>query len=103
MLARVRLVHPDGRAVETGIVDNETLGYFLARIHLFLQKIGVDQTKVRFRQHMANEMAHYACDCWDAELLTTSGWVECVGCADRSSADHWQPITVVTRNYVTPD
>ena len=33
---------------------------------------------------MANEMAHYACDCWDAEILTSYGWVECVGCADRS-------------------
>ncbi|OAA64174.1 glycyl-tRNA synthetase [Niveomyces insectorum RCEF 264] len=76
-----------GQAVRDGIVDNETLGYFLARIHLFLEKIGVDQTKIRFRQHMANEMAHYAADCWDAELLTSSGWVECVGCADRSAYD----------------
>lgn len=76
-----------GQAVRDGLVDNETLGYFLARIHLFLKKIGVDQNKVRFRQHMANEMAHYACDCWDAELLTSAGWVECVGCADRSAYD----------------
>lgn len=36
---------------------------------------------------MANEMAHYAADCWDAELLTSYGWVECVGCADRSAYD----------------
>ncbi len=36
---------------------------------------------------MSNEMAHYACDCWDAELLTSYGWVECVGCADRSAFD----------------
>ena len=36
---------------------------------------------------MPNEMAHYACDCWDAELLTSYGWVECVGCADRSAFD----------------
>lgn len=76
-----------GQAVKDGLVDNETLGYFLARIHLFLEKIGVDLSKMRFRQHMANEMAHYACDCWDAELLTSSGWVECVGCADRSAYD----------------
>ncbi|KAK4238944.1 hypothetical protein C8A03DRAFT_14634 [Achaetomium macrosporum] len=76
-----------GQAVRDGTVDNETLGYFLARIHLFLKKIGIDQNKIRFRQHMANEMAHYACDCWDAELLTSSGWVECVGCADRSAYD----------------
>lgn len=76
-----------GQAVKEGLVDNETLGYFLARIHLFLERIGVDLSKMRFRQHMANEMAHYACDCWDAELLTSSGWVECVGCADRSAYD----------------
>lgn len=76
-----------GKAVSSGLVDNETLGYFLARIQLFLKKIGVDQSKLRFRQHMANEMAHYAADCWDAELLTSYGWIECVGCADRSAYD----------------
>ncbi|CAJ0553903.1 Ff.00g124150.m01.CDS01 [Fusarium sp. VM40] len=76
-----------GQAVKEGLVDNETLGYFIARIHLFLEKIGVDMSKLRFRQHMANEMAHYACDCWDAELFTSSGWIECVGCADRSAYD----------------
>lgn len=36
---------------------------------------------------MANEMAHYAADCWDAELKTSFGWIECVGCADRSAYD----------------
>lgn len=76
-----------GQAVRTGIVDNETLGYFLVRVLLFLEIIGVDRTKLRFRQHMANEMAHYAADCWDAELLTSHGWIECVGCADRSAYD----------------
>lgn len=74
-------------AVASGLVDSESLGYFIARIHLFLKRIGIDQEKVRFRQHMANEMAHYAADCWDAELLTSFGWIECVGCADRSAFD----------------
>lgn len=76
-----------GNAVESGLVANETLGYFMARIQLFLLKIGVDSNKLRFRQHMGNEMAHYACDCWDAECLTSYGWIECVGCADRSAYD----------------
>ncbi|KAI2829298.1 hypothetical protein CBS133816_4574 [Aspergillus niger] len=76
-----------GEAVASKMVDNETLGYFLGRIYTFLLKIGVDTNKVRFRQHMANEMAHYATDCWDAELQTTYGWIECVGCADRSAYD----------------
>lgn len=76
-----------GEAVRAGTVANETLGYFMARIQQFLVKMGTDPNRLRFRQHMANEMAHYACDCWDAELLTSYGWVECVGCADRSAFD----------------
>ncbi|EEQ85943.2 glycyl-tRNA synthetase [Blastomyces dermatitidis ER-3] len=76
-----------GKAVADKIVDNETLGYFLARIQLFLLKIGIDESKIRMRQHMMNEMAHYAQDCWDAELFTSYGWIECVGCADRSAYD----------------
>ncbi|KAI5802893.1 glycyl-tRNA synthetase [Pyronema domesticum] len=87
-----------GDAVKEGIVDNETLGYFLARIFLFLTELGVDPEKLRFRQHMANEMAHYATDCWDAELLTSYGWVECVGCADRSAYD----LTVHTKKTGQP-
>ncbi|KAK6000146.1 hypothetical protein QM012_004134 [Aureobasidium pullulans] len=76
-----------GEAVKTKLVDNETLGYFLVRIYQFMQKIGIDMNKLRFRQHMANEMAHYASDCWDCELLNSYGWTECVGCADRSAYD----------------
>jgi len=76
-----------GEAVAAGTVANPTLGYFLTRINKFLLKVGVDPGRLRFRQHMANEMAHYACDCWDAEILTSYGWVECVGCADRSAFD----------------
>ncbi|KAG4305030.1 hypothetical protein PORY_001705 [Pneumocystis oryctolagi] len=76
-----------GEAVSQGILENTTLAYFLARIQMFLIKIGIDKNKLRFRQHMQNEMAHYASDCWDAELLTSYGWIECVGCADRAAYD----------------
>jgi glycyl-tRNA synthetase len=40
-----------GKAVAEKLVDNETLGYFLTRIQIFMEKLGVDQKKVRFRQH----------------------------------------------------
>ncbi|KXN72622.1 glycyl-tRNA synthetase [Conidiobolus coronatus NRRL 28638] len=78
---------PIGEAVSSKLVDNETLGYFLVRIHKFLTKIGINPDRLRFRQHLNNEMAHYACDCWDAEIHTSYGWIECVGCADRSAYD----------------
>lgn len=68
-------------------MKNETLGYYLARIQEFLIRIGISPDGLRFRQHMCNEMAHYAKDCWDAECLTSHGWIECVGCADRSDHD----------------
>ncbi|KAJ3722077.1 hypothetical protein DFJ43DRAFT_1093887 [Lentinula guzmanii] len=76
-----------GEAVEKGIIANETLAYFMARIYLFLLKIGINPDRLRFRQHMANEMAHYATDCWDAEIHNSTGWTECVGCADRAAYD----------------
>jgi glycyl-tRNA synthetase len=78
---------PVGEAVDNGVIANETLGYFLARIHQFLIKIGINPDRLRFRQHMANEMAHYATDCWDAEIHNSTGWTECVGCADRAAYD----------------
>jgi len=42
---------------------------------------------LRFRQHLRDEMAHYATDCWDAEIQNSYGWIECVGIADRSCFD----------------
>ena len=82
------LIMSIGEAVQKGIVNNETLGYFMARTQLFAERIGLDPSRLRFRQHLKTEMAHYAADCWDLEIHTnTSGWVECVGHADRSCYD----------------
>ncbi|CAF4311876.1 unnamed protein product [Rotaria socialis] len=76
-----------GDAVRSNVINNETLAYFIGRIYLFFTKIGIDKTRIRFRQHMSNEMAHYASDCWDVECKISYGWIECGACADRSSYD----------------
>ncbi|GMH62971.1 hypothetical protein TrRE_jg13483, partial [Triparma retinervis] len=76
-----------GSAVASGLVDNETLGFFLARTQQFCERIGMDPSRVRFRQHLKTEMAHYACDCWDLEIKSSYGWTECAGHADRSAYD----------------
>lgn len=60
-----------GDAVRAGTIANETLGYYIGRIFLYLDRVGIARDKMRFRQHLGNEMAHYACDCWDAECKTT--------------------------------
>ncbi len=75
-------------AVETGVIAHEVLGYNIALTNEFLTKVGIDPTKLRFRQHLTDEMAHYAIDCWDAEIETDRfGWVEIVGIADRTDYD----------------
>uniref|UniRef100_A0A7S3V646 glycine--tRNA ligase n=1 Tax=Chaetoceros debilis TaxID=122233 RepID=A0A7S3V646_9STRA len=76
-----------GEAVKSDLVNNETLAYFMARTQLFMEKIGMDPARLRFRQHLTTEMAHYACDCWDLEIKSSYGWIECVGHADRACYD----------------
>ena len=65
----------------------QTLAYFIGRTYLFLVTAGVRPQRLRFRQHLVHEMAHYAEDCWDAEVECSYGWVECAGLADRSAYD----------------
>lgn len=75
-------------AVDDGIVNNEALAYYMFLTNDFLLSIGVDLKKLRFRKHDDSELAHYAQECWDAELFSERfGWVECVGIADRSAYD----------------
>lgn len=74
-------------AVNNKIVDNQTLGYFMVRSYLFLQACGIPKEAIRFRQHLKTEMAHYASDCWDAEVETSYGWIEIAGHADRACFD----------------
>lgn len=52
-----------------------------------LMSIGVKEDKIRFRQHLKDEMAHYAADCWDAEVELSYGWTEVTGVADRGCWD----------------
>jgi glycyl-tRNA synthetase len=76
-----------GEAVKNGTVNNETLGYLIVRTYLFLTSLGIKPESCRFRQHLPTEMAHYAADCWDAEIETCYGWLESVGIADRACFD----------------
>ena len=74
-------------ALEKNIIRHSTVGFFMAKTYDFLVKVGIDPSRMRFRQHEADEMAHYASDCWDAEILGSYGWVECVGIAHRGCYD----------------
>ena len=75
-------------AVKTGVVNNQALAYYMYLTQDFLMTAGVNPEKFRFRKHADDELAHYATECWDAELFSERfGWIECVGIADRSAYD----------------
>ena len=75
-------------AVRKGVIANEYVAYYVALTHQLLVRIGVRPDRLRFRQHLPDELAHYAEDCWDAEILSDRfGWVETVGIADRTDYD----------------
>jgi glycyl-tRNA synthetase len=77
-----------GDAVKKKIINNQALAYYMYLTQDFLFSAGIDPKKFRFRKHAADELAHYAAECWDAELHSERfGWVECVGIADRSAYD----------------
>ena len=76
------------KAVKTKVINNQALAYYMYLTQDFLMAVGVDPKKFRFRKHAPDELAHYATECWDAELYSERfGWVECVGIADRSAYD----------------
>ena len=74
-------------AVEKKLVRHATVGFFMGKTHDFLTSVGIDPARLRFRQHASDEMAHYATDCWDAEIEGSYGWIECVGIAHRGCYD----------------
>ncbi|KAL0216003.1 hypothetical protein P9112_008187 [Eukaryota sp. TZLM1-RC] len=73
--------------IDAGYIETEVLGYFIGKVVDFLHNVGIDPSRIRFRQHLSSQMAHYAKDCWDAEVLLSTGWTEVVGIADRSCYD----------------
>ncbi|MGA2104402.1 MAG: glycine--tRNA ligase [Methanoregula sp.] len=75
-------------AVDSGIIANEYVAYYVALTHELLVTVGIRPDRLRFRQHLPDERAHYATDCWDAEVYSERfGWVETVGIADRTNYD----------------
>ena len=74
-------------AADANVIRHPTVAWFMARTWDFLTSVGIKPDKIRFRQHEGDEMAHYASDCWDAEIEGSYGWIECVGIAHRGCYD----------------
>jgi len=73
-------------AIERGILPHY-IAYFMVKVLKFLSQLGMDMSRVRFRQHFKEELAHYATDTWDCEIEISTGWIEVIGIADRGDYD----------------
>ena len=74
-------------AVDEGILSNDWIAYYLGVARQWYERIGIDLSRLRFRQHLPGELAHYSSDCWDAEAEIDGDWIEIAGFAYRTDYD----------------
>lgn len=74
-------------AIDKGIIPNKLVGYYLALLHKFYSKTGINMDKARFRILSSDERAFYAEYAFDFEVKTSLGWVELVACNYRTDYD----------------
>ncbi|MGI0070031.1 MAG: glycine--tRNA ligase, partial [Nitrosopumilaceae archaeon] len=75
------------QALDSGILPNKLVAYYLSLLVEFYQKTGIDVTRSRFRKLGDKEKAFYASVAFDFEVETTTGWLELVACNYRSDYD----------------
>lgn len=61
--------------------------YWLAARKNWYISLGIQEKNLRLRQHEADELAHYAADCYDVEYHFPMGWQELEGIANRTDYD----------------
>ena len=84
---RSRSVHTvHGSLILGESAGDQILNYYLFKLFQFCESIGIDTSKLRFREQLTDELAHYATVCYDLECRTNIGWVECAGLANRKGS-----------------
>ena len=66
---------------------NKWHAYWLMKQYLWFLELGIDQKNIRIREHLPEELAHYAKACFDIEYNFPMGWREIYGNADRGQFD----------------
>lgn len=74
-------------ALNKKIFKTKWHAYWLAKFHNFFSSLGLNPEKLRLRQHLGEELSHYASDTWDIEYEFPFGWREITGVANRTDFD----------------
>lgn len=81
-----------GQAVENKTISTAWHAYWLYETLMWFIELGIRPEKLRLRQHLPTERAHYAADCWDIEYKFPFGWKEIHGMSNRTDFDLKQHI-----------
>lgn len=76
-----------GELVKKNIFKNKWHAYWVSQFYKFFLELGIKKDHIRIREHMKEELAHYAGACFDLEYKFEFGWREIHGDADRKQFD----------------
>lgn len=75
-------------AIKEKYVPNQLIGYYLAKVQQFYEALGFVRKRMRFKELLPAERAHYSKVHWDFEIFTDDfGWTEVVNNSWRSDYD----------------
>ena len=69
------------------IIKTKWHAYWLAMAHKWFVELGANAENFRIRQHVKDELSHYALDTWDLEYEFPFGWKELQGLSNRTDFD----------------
>jgi len=69
------------------IIKTKWHAYWLAAMHKWFVGLGAHAERFRIRQHVKDELSHYALDTWDLEYEFPFGWKELQGLSNRTDFD----------------
>jgi len=76
------------KAYETGLIKSKWHAYWLGKSIEWLISIGLSPDNLRVREHLRDELAHYAIQTFDIEYnFPFMGWKEIVGISNRGDYD----------------
>lgn len=73
--------------INKGIIKSKWHAYWLSQFYEWFLDLGINPENIRLREHLKDELAHYAAACFDIEYKFPFGWQEIHGMADRSTFD----------------
>jgi len=80
-------IYTVANAVKKKIVPNAAMAYYMAKLKILFEEIGIDTKKMRFRHMLPKETPHYSGGNFDLEIELSIGWTEVVGNAFRQQYD----------------